>query len=177
MPGHTHLKWQYQFEKTFNICQQAKNQLHPSCFPWDIVTILWTDCFWYFGPVWLIIQKGYSGPFCPNWSQNFFPWNKALFQFFNIWITFHCAKNQKNLKSHSWEDCWRDTPKTCYFINFFVKYSQFEIPVIDWKILNLTGQECFGPYLRNQNFSKYEICSSIACKNYSNTDFHYRPHW
>ena len=29
------------------------------------------------------------------------------------------------------------------------------------KSLNLIGQEHFGPYLRNQNFPKYEICSTI----------------
>ena len=29
------------------------------------------------------------------------------------------------------------------------------------KSCNLIGQEHFGPYLRNQNFPKYEICSSI----------------
>ena len=29
------------------------------------------------------------------------------------------------------------------------------------KTCNLIGQENFGPYLRNQNFSKYEMCSSI----------------
>ena len=29
------------------------------------------------------------------------------------------------------------------------------------KSCNLTGQEHFGPYLRNQNFLKYEICSNI----------------
>ena len=43
--------------KTFNIYQQAKDQLHPLCFPWDIATILWTGCFWYFGSVWLRTSK------------------------------------------------------------------------------------------------------------------------
>ena len=36
MPGRTHLKWQYQFEEIFDVYLQAKNQLHPSRFPWDI---------------------------------------------------------------------------------------------------------------------------------------------
>ena len=57
MTGHTQLKWYHQCEKTFNICQQAKNQLHPSCFPWDITKILLTGCFWYFGPIWLLSPK------------------------------------------------------------------------------------------------------------------------
>ena len=29
------------------------------------------------------------------------------------------------------------------------------------KSWNMIGQEHFGPYLRKQNFPKYEICSSI----------------
>ena len=45
--GHTHLKLQYFFEETFDVYQQVKNQLHPSCLPWhiyckDIVNLL----FW-----------------------------------------------------------------------------------------------------------------------------------
>ena len=40
MAGHTHLKWQYHFEETFDIYQQAKNQLHPSHFSCEIAKIL-----------------------------------------------------------------------------------------------------------------------------------------
>ena len=62
MPGHTHLKWQkkpfWKFEKTFNIYQQAKNQLHPWCFPWDIAR----DCkLVVFGTL------GLSGYMHPKW--------------------------------------------------------------------------------------------------------------
>ena len=46
MPGHTHLKWQYHFEETFEVYQQAKNQLHSFTFSLryckDIVNLL----FW-----------------------------------------------------------------------------------------------------------------------------------
>ena len=56
MPGHTHLKWQYQFEKSFNIYQQAENQLHPSCFPWDIAKIFKLVVFATFG------LSGYGQP-------------------------------------------------------------------------------------------------------------------
>ena len=38
MPGHAHLKWYYQFE----VYLQAKNQIHPSRFSWDITNLL----FW-----------------------------------------------------------------------------------------------------------------------------------
>ena len=33
MPGHTHLKWKYHFEETFNVYHNEKDQLHPLCFP------------------------------------------------------------------------------------------------------------------------------------------------
>ena len=59
------------------------------------------------GPFWILLPK--LGP------KMIFPGKKGLCQFFNIWITYHCAKNQKNLMSHSWENCWRDTPKTSLF--------------------------------------------------------------
>ena len=36
----THLKWQYHFEETFDVYQQAKNQLHLSHFLYDIAKIL-----------------------------------------------------------------------------------------------------------------------------------------
>ena len=46
-------KMMYQFKKAFSVYQQAKNKLHPSCFPWDIAKILKSSCFCYFGSVWL----------------------------------------------------------------------------------------------------------------------------
>ena len=57
MPDHTYLKWQYQFEETFDVYLLAKNQLHPSHFPWDIAKILQTCYFWYFGHACLHILK------------------------------------------------------------------------------------------------------------------------
>ena len=39
MPGHTHLKWQYQFEETSDIYLQAKNQLNYPYFSGDIAKI------------------------------------------------------------------------------------------------------------------------------------------
>ena len=44
--------------------------------------------------------------FCPNFCKNEFSWKKWLSQFSNIWIIYHCAKNQKKLRIHSWEKCW-----------------------------------------------------------------------
>ena len=48
---HTHIKWWYKFEETFDINLQAKDQLHHSHFPWDIAKLLHTSCFEYFGHV------------------------------------------------------------------------------------------------------------------------------
>ena len=39
--------------------------------------------------------------------------------------------------------------------------ANFRVLQLIEKSCNLIGQEHFGPYLRNQNFPKYEICSSI----------------
>ena len=47
-----------------------------------------------------------------NFSKN--PKKPYFCQFFSNRITYHCAKSQKNLNSHSWENWWRDTPKTSF---------------------------------------------------------------
>ena len=49
LPGHTRLKWQYQFEETFYVYLPANNQLDPSRFPWDIAKMLQTCYRGYFG--------------------------------------------------------------------------------------------------------------------------------
>ena len=54
-----------------------------------------------------------------------------------------------------------------------VVLTNFRVLQVIEKSLNLIGQEHFGPYLRNQNFFKYEICSTYS--NYNNANFHYRP--
>ena len=102
------------------------------------------------------------GPFAQIWAKNEFSWKKGLYQFFNIQIIYYCAKNQKNLMRHSSEHCWTDTPKTS-FISLISLWdtANFRVLRLIEKSRNLIGQEHFGPYLRNQNFPKYEICSSI----------------
>ena len=101
-------------------------------------------------------------PFCSNLGKNEFSWKKGLRQFFNIQIIYHCAKNQKNLMSYSWENCWRDSPKSSFISLISLSdTTNFRVLQLIEKSCNLIGQEHFGPYLRNQNFPKYEICSSI----------------
>ena len=56
MAGHTHLKC-YQFEETFDVYMQSKNQFHPSRFSCDIVKMLQTCYFGYYGHAWLHIPK------------------------------------------------------------------------------------------------------------------------
>ena len=57
-----------QTEEIFDCYLQAKNQLHPSCFPWDIAKILSACCFGYFGHAWLCTPKvalsTYRNPLC-----------------------------------------------------------------------------------------------------------------
>ena len=50
-------KPQHRFEETFDVYLQAKNQLHPSHFPWDIARILQICYFGYFGYAWLRTPK------------------------------------------------------------------------------------------------------------------------
>ena len=49
MPYHTHLKWLYQFEETFEVYLQAKNPFDHSRFPYDIPKILKIYNFGCFG--------------------------------------------------------------------------------------------------------------------------------
>ena len=39
--------------------------------------------------------------------------------------------------------------------------AKFRVLRLIEKSCNQIGRKCFGPYLRNQNFPKYEICSRI----------------
>ena len=60
MPGHTHLKWWYQFEEIFDVYLKAKNQVHSSRLPWDIARILQICYFGYFGNAWPSPIKNHS---------------------------------------------------------------------------------------------------------------------
>ena len=45
MSCHTNLRWYCQNQENFDVYMQAKSQLHPLYFPWDIVKILQTCYF------------------------------------------------------------------------------------------------------------------------------------
>ena len=87
-----------------------------------------------------------------NLGKNKFSWKKGLCQFLNIRIIYRCAKNQLNLMSNSWENCWTDTPKTSFIslISSWDTANFRDLRLIE-KSHKLTGQGHFGPYLRNQS--------------------------
>ena len=108
-----------------------------------------------------------------------FPGKKGLYQFFNISFTYHCAKNQKKPNEPFLRKLleWHIKNQFISLISLWDR-ANFRVLRLIEKPCNLIGQEHLGPYLRKQNFSKYETCSSK--KNYSDTNFHYRSecvHW
>ena len=94
MPGHTNLKLKYQFEETFHVYLQAKNQLHPSrfpsyiakilqnCFPSYIAKILQNCYFAWFGHAWLCTPKVILWT-CRKFSCLFFRQKSTSFPFFS----------------------------------------------------------------------------------------------
>ena len=56
MPGHTHHSINLN-KQCLSVYLQAKNQPHPSYFTWDIVKILQTRYFGFFGHAWLRTPK------------------------------------------------------------------------------------------------------------------------
>ena len=65
--------------------------------------------------------------------------------------------------SNSLPLCQKKTEKSnpVYFLISLWDTTNFRILRLIEKYCNLVGQEHFGPYLKYQNFPKYEICSSI----------------
>ena len=100
--------------------------------------------------------------FAQTWTKNEFSWKKGLSQFLNIQIIYHWAKNKKNLMSHSSENGLEGHTKN-QFISLISLWdtANFRVLWLIEKSRNLIGQEDFGLYLRNQNFPKYEVSSSI----------------
>ena len=78
----------------------------------------------YLGPI--------LGPFAQFGAKNEFSWKKELSQFFNIQITYHCAKNQKNLMTIPEKTIGGTHQKPVYFINFFLRYIQSILESCNW---------------------------------------------
>ena len=103
------------------------------------------------------------GPFCPNLGKNEFSWKRRFFQFFNIWIIYHCAKNHKNLMSHFWENCWTDTQQVLESCDWLKNLAI-------WLAKNILGHISGTSIFPNIKFVE-PYC------NYSNINFHYSPDW
>ena len=85
-------------------------------------------------------------------TKNEFSWKKralSVFQYLNYLPL--CQKSEKS--NDPFLRKLLDGHKKHFLHYFFVRLIE--------KSPNLIGQEHFGPYPRNQNFTKYEICSSI----------------
>ena len=118
----------------------------------------------------------YSESFCPNLGQKWIFLEKGLCQFFNIRITYYCAKNQKDLINYSWENCWRDTPKTSLF-HWFLCELQPILESCDW-LKNpaiCLAKSILGHISSTRIFPNMKFVQ--AYKNYSNINFHYKPNW
>ena len=106
MLGHIHLKWQYTFEETFDVYLQVKNQLQPSCFPWDISKILQTYYTGHFGYAWLytpkVILSTCGKPLCLSASKN----SISSSMFFGRY-----CKNKQHSYFGYFRHAWLCTPK------------------------------------------------------------------
>ena len=78
----------------------------------------------YLGPI--------LGPFAHFRAKNEFSLKKELSQFFNIQITYHCAKNQKNLMTIPEKTIGGTHQKPVYFINFFLRCLQPVLESCNW---------------------------------------------
>ena len=105
----------------------------------------------------------HSGPFHPNWGQKWIFLGKKGPVSFSI---FELPTIVPKIRKIQWAIPEKTVGVTHQKPVYFIKISlwdtaNFRVLWLIEKPCNLIGQEHFGPYLRNQNFPKYEICSSI----------------
>ena len=108
----------------------------------------------YFGPIW--------GFFAQIGAKNEFCWKKGLcsvFQYSNYLSL--CQKSEKPNEPFLRKLLEGHTKNQFISLISLWDTANFRVLRLIEKSCNLIGQEHFGPYLRNQNFPKYEICSSI----------------
>ena len=104
----------------------------------------------------------YSGSFLPKFRQKWISLEKRAMSFFQY--SNYLPLRQKSEKSN--EPFLRnllDGHTKNQFIPLISLWdtANFRVLRLIEKSHNLIGLEHFGPYLRNQNFPKYEICLSI----------------
>ena len=104
----------------------------------------------------------HSGPFCPNWGQKWIFLEKralSVFQYLNYLPL--CQKSEKPNEPFLRKLLEGHTKNQFISLISLWDTANFRVLRLIEKSCNLIGQEHFGPYLRNQNFPKYEVCSSI----------------
>ena len=110
---------------SYHIYLLAKTQLHPPCFSEDWLSEFYQIWHWWWNinksisfhfelfprkannKVFQKPQKSYFGAsldlFCSNLDKNEFSFKRGLCQILNIPIIYHHVKNQKKIRSYSWE--------------------------------------------------------------------------
>ena len=122
----------------------AKNQLHLSCFSWDILEILQNCCFLYFGHAWLctpkVIQPTCRKPLCFICRQKIKFISNAFLDIlqryanFLFWVLLACLVGHTqnysiNLQKTLMFIC---TPKINFIIHFFLEILHLKIKEFDW---------------------------------------------
>ena len=124
------------------------NQLHPSCFPWDIAKILQAGCFWYFGPVWLstpkvILSSCRKLVFICRQKINFTPhaFMEILQRYTNLfWVLWACMVTLTQNDSITFQktSIFICMQKINFIIHFFLTILHFK------ESCNLNGRHYFG---------------------------------
>ena len=117
MLDYSHQKSCYQFEETFTVYLQAKNQLHPSRVPWNITNILQTCYFEYFAHAWLRRFKVILSTCKKLSSLSVAKINFILFVFLKIF------KNSQTSYFGYFGDSWRSSKmmlSTCRKTSIFI---------------------------------------------------------
>ena len=105
---------------------------------------------------------GYSGSFLPKFGQIWVFLEKraeSVFQYSNYLPL--CQKSKQPNKTFKKKLLDGRTKNLFILLISLWNTVNFRVLQLVEKSQNLIDQEHFGPYIRNQKFPKYEICSSI----------------
>ena len=104
----------------------------------------------------------YSGLFLPKFGQKWISLEKRAMSFFKYsnYLPL-CQKSEKSNEPFLRNLLDRHTKNQFITLISLWDKANFRVLRLIEKSHNLIGLEHFGPYLRNQNFPKYEICLSI----------------
>ena len=145
---------------------QAKNQLHPSCLPWDIAKILSACCFGYFGYAWLCTPKvalsTYRNPLCLSADRKSTSSPIIFWRYWKICKFLILGTLSMAAYTH---------PKWYYQLvedfNLHAKNKPHH-SLLSWDIIYILknpamiGWQHFAPYFQKRNFAIYGIGCEIA---------------